>query len=55
MSSSTLSPWSVILMTEAVEKIKERREDLVALSQTDLPVADVADQLLGIAKREAEE
>lgn len=40
-------------MTKAVAEIEERREDLEALSQSDLPVADVAGTLLKIADREA--
>lgn len=39
-------------MPDATEKIRERREDLEALSQTDLPVANVAETLLGIADSE---
>lgn len=40
-------------MTDAVAEIEKRWEDLEALSQTDLPVADVAETLLDIADREA--
>ena len=39
-------------MTEAVEEIEKRRDDLVALSQTNLPVANVAEKLLHIAEAE---
>lgn len=39
-------------MTGAVEKIEKSRDDLEALSQTDLPVAEVAETLLGIAEAE---
>lgn len=40
-------------MTEAVAEIEKRREDLEALAETDLPVADVAGTLLKIADKEA--